>query len=69
MVDSIEIYIQKSRSLVSETVPKTDAQREVKTRQVADIDKFWIELLKQKDFTAKYLATEKEKRKQLFMKK
>lgn len=66
-VDSIEFYIKRSRALVSETVPKTDAQWESKTRQIASIDKLWVELIRQKDFIVKYLATDKEKRKQLFM--
>ena len=67
IVDSIEIYIKRSREMVLETAPKSDAQWESKTRQIASINKLWIELIKQKDFTLKYIATEKEKRKLLFM--
>ena len=53
--------------MVLETAPKSYAQWESKTRQIASINKLWVELIKQKDFTIKYLATEKEKRKLLFM--
>jgi hypothetical protein len=67
-VDSIELYVKKSRALVSETNPKTDAQRDAKVGQIGSIDKFWTELIRQKDFTTKFLATDKDKRKQLFMK-
>jgi hypothetical protein len=67
-VDSIELYVKKSRALVSETNPKTDSPRDAKAGQIGSIDKFWTELIKQKDFTTTFLATDKDKRKQLFMK-
>jgi hypothetical protein len=66
-VDSIEFYIKKSQSLLAEAIPLTDSQRESKTSLAAGIDKFRTEVVKQKDFALKYLATDKRKRKQLFM--
>ena len=66
-VDSIEFYIKQSRALIAEVAPKTDAQWESKTKQTASIDKLWVALVQQKDFVTKYLATDKEKRKQLFL--
>ncbi len=65
--DSIELYVKKSRALISETNPKTDAQRDAKAGQIGSIDRFWVEWIKQKDFTSKFLATDKDKRKQLFI--
>ncbi|RYF91537.1 MAG: hypothetical protein EOO03_01125 [Chitinophagaceae bacterium] len=66
-VDSIEFHIKNSRALIAETVAKTDAQWKAKTGQTASIDKLWTALIQQKDFIAKYIATDKEKRKFLFM--
>jgi hypothetical protein len=66
-IDSIEFYIKKSRSVLQEANPKTDAQRSSKTRFTTALDQFWTEVVKQKDFVSRWLATDKEKRKQLFM--
>jgi hypothetical protein len=66
-MDSIEFYIKTARSLLLQAQPKTDAQRDAKAGMTGSIDKFWTEVIKQKDFTLKYLATDKEKRKLLFM--
>ncbi|HMK04087.1 MAG TPA: transglutaminase domain-containing protein [Ferruginibacter sp.] len=65
-VDSIAFYVKRSRSLVSEAIATTDAQWEAKTNNLRNIDRFWVELIKQKEFTEQYLATDKERRKLMF---
>jgi hypothetical protein len=66
-MDSIEFHVKTARSLLLQAQPKTEAQRDAKAGMTGSIDKFWTEVIKQKDFALKYLATDKEKRKLLFM--
>jgi hypothetical protein len=66
-MDSIGFYIDRSRSLLANAIPASDAHRDAKASLTASIDKISREIAKQKEFTLKYLATAMEKRKQLFM--
>lgn len=69
MMDSIEQSIKLSRSLLLEAVPKTDQQRQAKSNNVTNIDRFWIQLNKEKQFVQTYLSTDQAARKQLFFKR
>ena len=69
MVDSMEHNIKLSRSLVSETIAKTDEQRQAKTNTLANMDRFWSQFDKEKQFVKQYFVADQESRKQLFMKR
>jgi hypothetical protein len=69
MVDSMEQNVKLSRSLVSKTVTKTDAQSQAKINSLANMDRFWVQLDKEKQFLKQYFSTDKEARKQLFTKR
>jgi hypothetical protein len=69
MIDSLEQNVKLSRSLVSEAVPKTDAQSQAKINTLNSFDRFWVQLDKEKQFVQKYFATDKAERKLLFMRK
>lgn len=69
IMDSIEYDLKLSRSLLLQAVPKTDAQRQARTNNVSNIDRFWPQLNKEKQFVLQYLATAETSRKQLFMKR
>lgn len=69
MIDSLDFYVKQSRALVSESVAKTEAQQEVRSGNMNNIDRFRVQLTKEKEFTEKYLATDKEKRRAMFMKR
>jgi hypothetical protein len=69
MMDSIEYTIKLSRSLLLEAVPKTDQQRQARANNVSNVDRFWLQLTKEKQFVQQYLATAEAGRKQLFMKR
>ena len=68
LVDSIEQKTRLSRSLFSAAVSKTDAQSQAKANSLDNVDKFWARLLTEKEFTAHYLAADKDKRIQMFRK-
>lgn len=69
MMDSIENNLKLSRSLMLQAVVKNDGQRQARTANVSNIDRFWPQLVKEKQFVQQYLSTEASLRKQLFMKK
>jgi hypothetical protein len=69
MVDNIEQNIKLSRSLYLQAVAKTDAQRQARSGNIANADRFWTDLNKEKQFVQQYLATDVAARKQLFMRR
>jgi hypothetical protein len=69
LVDNIEQNIKLSRSLFLQAVPKTDAQRQARSGNIASADRFWTDLNKEKQFVQQYLATDVAARKQLFMRR
>jgi hypothetical protein len=69
MVDSMVHYIKLSRSLLTEAVPKTPEQRQAKAGNMANIDRFWVNLNKEKQFVEQYVVTDAAARKQLFMRR
>jgi len=69
MVDSIEQYIKLSRSMFLQAVPKTDAQRQARSGNITNADRFWTEINKEKQFVQQYLGADQAARKQLFMKR
>jgi hypothetical protein len=69
MVDSMEQNVKLSRSLLSEMKPKTDAQEQAKTNTIGNMDRFWMQLIKEKQFVDQYFAADKAGRKQLFMRR
>lgn len=66
MMESMEQSIKLSRSLLLEAVPKTDQQRQARSNNVTNIDRFWVQLNKEKQFVQTYIATDQSARKQLF---
>lgn len=56
MIDSIESNLKRSRSLLLESVPKNDGQRQAKANNVTMIDRFWPQLAKEKQFAQQYLS-------------
>jgi hypothetical protein len=70
MIDNMEANLKLSRSLFLEAVPKTDGQRQARANNVTTIDRFWPQLIKEKQFVQQYLAIkDASTRKQLFMKR
>ena len=55
-IDSIESNLKRSRSLLLESVPKNDGQRQAKANNVTMIDRFWPQLAKEKQFAQQYLS-------------
>lgn len=66
MMDSMINYTRLARSLLMEAVPKTDDQRQAKTANGNNIERFRVQLMKEKEFVDKYIATDKTARPQLF---
>jgi hypothetical protein len=66
MVDSMFYYLRLSRSMLSEAIPKTDAQRQAKAGNMSNIDRLGGQLTKEKQFVDQYLAADLAGRKQLF---
>lgn len=69
MIESIESNVKLSRSLMLQAVVKTDGQRHARTTNVSNLDRFWPQLMKEKQFVQQYLSTEASARKQLFIKR
>lgn len=69
MMERIEANVKLSRSLMLQAVIKTDGQRQARTTNVSNLDRFWPQLMKEKQFVQQYLSTEASIRKQLFMKR
>lgn len=67
-IDSIELCIRSSRSLISELNPTNDKNRDSKANIIATIERFWTKFIDEQQFVEKYLATNMENRKQLFRK-
>jgi hypothetical protein len=66
MMENIEANVKLSRSLMLQAVVKTDGQRQARTNNVGNLDRFWPQLMKEKQFVQQYLSTEASARKQLF---
>ena len=66
MVDSMSHYIKLSRSFLIEAVPKSDEQRQAKAGNIANIERLWSQINKEKQFVDQYIAAEATARKQLF---
>lgn len=69
LIDRMEQNTKRSRSLILETKPQTDDQNKAKVNSVAEIDRFWTQLSKEKQFAEKYLVTDMGMRKQLFIRR
>ena len=69
MVDSMVQNVKLARSLISSVVSKTEAQSQAKINTLDNMDRFWIQLDKEKQFVKQYCTTDKEARRQLFMKR
>ncbi len=69
MMANMEQSTKLSRSLIFETKPQTSEQNKAKFNTLTNIDSFWMQLNKEKQFVGKYLATDKATRRQLFMKR
>lgn len=69
LMESIEVNVKLSRSLMLQAVVKTDGQRQARATNVSNLDRFWPQLMKEKQFVQQYLSTEAPARKQLFMKR
>lgn len=69
MIENIEANVKLSRSLMLQAVVKTDGQRQARTTNVSNLDRFWPQLMKEKQFVQQYLSLEASARKQLFMKR
>jgi hypothetical protein len=69
MMDSIEYNVKLSRSLLLQAVTKTDAQRQAKAGNISNLDHFWVQLTKEKQFVQQYIGADASARKQLFMRK
>jgi hypothetical protein len=67
MLDSTADLIKISRSYLVEAIPKSDAQRQSKGSMMGEIERFWVRIKKEKVFLEQYIATDEQKRKQLFM--
>lgn len=66
MVDQMEQHIKRARAVLLTAEAKSDAQRQAKTGNIANIDRFWAQLTKEKDFTAQYFAADAAGRRLLF---
>ncbi|MBC7915248.1 MAG: hypothetical protein H7Y07_14105, partial [Pyrinomonadaceae bacterium] len=69
MMAGMEQNTKLSRSLIWATKPQTDEQSKSKFNTIANIDRFWVQLSKEKQFAERYLVTDKGMRRQLFMKR
>ena len=69
MIEKMEQSVILSRSLFSEAIPKTDAQQNAKTNNLANAERFWQQLSNEKQFVQNYLVADKAARRQLFMKR
>jgi hypothetical protein len=66
LIDSVGGQLKLSRSLLMEAVPKTAEQRQAKNGNLSNIERFWVQLQKEKQFVDQYLAADPAARKQLF---
>jgi hypothetical protein len=66
LIENIEANVKLSRSLMLQAVVKTDGQRQAKATNVSNLDRFWPQLMKEKQFVQQYLSTDVSARKQLF---
>jgi hypothetical protein len=69
MIDSVSLYANKSRSLLSTMTPKDEAERQMLASTHQNIEKFQNAVKTDKDFVAKYISTDKALRRQLFIRK
>jgi hypothetical protein len=69
MIDSVSLYANKSRTLLSSMTPKDEAERQMLLSTHQNIEKFQNAVKADKDFVTKYISTDKASRKQLFIRK
>ena len=70
LMDNMESNLKRSRSLLLESVPKNESQRQARANNVSMIDRFWPQLTKEKQFVQQYLSkADASARKQLFVKR
>ena len=66
LIETIAEQIKISRTHLSAAEVKTDAQRQAKAGNIANLEKFWVQVTKEREFVQKFLETEKSVRRQLF---
>jgi len=70
MLDNLELNLKRSRALLLEAAPKNEGQRQARTNNVNMIDRFWPQVVKEKQFVQQYLSTsDGQARKQMFLKR
>ena len=69
ILDSMKYYIKLSRTLLSQAVTQNDEQQRAKSNNLANIDQYWKQLNQEEQFVQKFIATDKNSRRELFKKR